>query len=138
MDNSLSQTLSLIRECEICSVIILLALILPSFIQKRSLHETGGFIMNVIIKKEQGLLLTKAEEDKVKLLISNLRAKYEDSVITISITENKAKHSLSIDWKAEDARRFERIRRITGYLVGTIDRWNDAKRAEERDRVKHA
>lgn len=32
---------------------------------------------------------------------------------------------------------FERIRRITGYLVGNMDRWNDAKRAEERDRVKH-
>ncbi len=33
--------------------------------------------------------------------------------------------------------KFERIRRITGYLVGTIDRWNNAKRAEEHDRVKH-
>lgn len=33
--------------------------------------------------------------------------------------------------------RFERIRRITGYLVGTLDRFNDGKRAEERDRVKH-
>ena len=32
---------------------------------------------------------------------------------------------------------FERIRRITGYLVGTIDRWNNAKKAEERERVKH-
>lgn len=32
---------------------------------------------------------------------------------------------------------FERIRRITGYLVGTLDKWNNAKRAEERDRVKH-
>jgi len=32
---------------------------------------------------------------------------------------------------------FERIRRITGYLVGTTSRWNDAKRAEEHDRVKH-
>ena len=32
---------------------------------------------------------------------------------------------------------FERIRRITGYLVGTLDRWNDFKRAEEADRVKH-
>ena len=32
---------------------------------------------------------------------------------------------------------FERIRRITGYLVGTMDKWNDAKKAEERDRVKH-
>ena len=31
----------------------------------------------------------------------------------------------------------ERIRRITGYLVGTLDRFNDAKRTEERERVKH-
>ena len=32
--------------------------------------------------------------------------------------------------------KFERIRRITGYLVGTMDKWNDAKKAEEHDRVK--
>lgn len=32
---------------------------------------------------------------------------------------------------------FERIRRITGYLVGTTERFNNGKRAEERDRVKH-
>ena len=32
---------------------------------------------------------------------------------------------------------FERIRRITGYLVGTVDRFNDGKKAEEHDRVKH-
>ena len=34
--------------------------------------------------------------------------------------------------------KFERIRRITGYLVGTTDRWNDSKQAEECDRVKHS
>lgn len=33
--------------------------------------------------------------------------------------------------------KFERIRRITGYLVGTMERWNDAKKAEEQDRVIH-
>ena len=33
---------------------------------------------------------------------------------------------------------FERIRRITGYLVGTMDRFNNAKRAEVSERVKHA
>ncbi|MEI3479349.1 anaerobic ribonucleoside-triphosphate reductase [uncultured Bilophila sp.] len=33
--------------------------------------------------------------------------------------------------------KFERIRRITGYLVGTVDRFNNAKRAEVHDRVKH-
>ncbi len=34
--------------------------------------------------------------------------------------------------------KFERIRRITGYLTGSLDRWNDAKQAEEHDRVKHS
>ena len=37
----------------------------------------------------------------------------------------------------EDGHAFERIRRITGYLVGTLDRFNNAKRAEESERVKH-
>ncbi|MGI6404343.1 MAG: anaerobic ribonucleoside triphosphate reductase [Oscillospiraceae bacterium] len=37
----------------------------------------------------------------------------------------------------KDGPKFERIRRITGYLVGTLDRFNNAKRAEERDRIKH-
>lgn len=32
---------------------------------------------------------------------------------------------------------FSRTRRITGYLVGTVDRWNDAKKSELKDRVKH-
>lgn len=32
---------------------------------------------------------------------------------------------------------FERIRRITGYLVGTVERFNNGKKAEEHDRVKH-
>lgn len=39
--------------------------------------------------------------------------------------------------RKEHGVKFERIRRITGYLVGTLDRWNNAKQAEERDRVKH-
>ena len=34
--------------------------------------------------------------------------------------------------------KFERIRRITGYLVGTTNRWNNGKKAELRDRVKHS
>ena len=39
--------------------------------------------------------------------------------------------------ETEDSPSFERIRRITGYLVGTLDRFNNAKRAEEHDRVRH-
>lgn len=37
-----------------------------------------------------------------------------------------------------DIVRFQRVRRITGYLVGTVDRWNSAKQSELNDRVKHA
>ena len=44
--------------------------------------------------------------------------------------------SVALDYTLRPPK-FERIRRITGYLVGTIDRWNNAKRAEEHDRVKH-
>ncbi len=40
--------------------------------------------------------------------------------------------------ESEGGPKFERIRRITGYLVGTLDRFNDGKRAEEHDRVKHS
>lgn len=37
-----------------------------------------------------------------------------------------------------EGEKFERIRRVTGYLAGDRDRFNNAKRAEERDRVKHS
>ena len=49
------------------------------------------------------------------------------------ITEKTVKQNTVLIGEGRD---FERIRRITGYLVGTTDRWNNAKRAEERDRVK--
>lgn len=39
---------------------------------------------------------------------------------------------------ADDPAPFQRIRRITGYLVGDMSHWNNAKRAEEADRVKHS
>ena len=40
-------------------------------------------------------------------------------------------------YQVEESESFERLRRITGYLVGSLDRWNDGKRAEEAARVKH-
>lgn len=43
---------------------------------------------------------------------------------------------VDIEYLFEDVP-FSRIRRVTGYLVGDLDRWNDAKRAELEDRVKH-
>ena len=43
----------------------------------------------------------------------------------------------NVDGKVGEGVKFERIRRITGYLVGTIDRFNDAKVSEVNDRIKH-
>ena len=53
--------------------------------------------------------------------------------IWISLTDDG---EVQLDYDAIE-QKFERIRRITGYLVGTVDRWNNAKRAELRERVKH-
>ena len=43
----------------------------------------------------------------------------------------------NVNGKVGEGVKFERIRRITGYLVGTLDRFNDGKTAEVKDRVKH-
>ena len=51
-----------------------------------------------------------------------------------AMNQSKVKN---IDGKVGEGVKFERIRRITGYLVGTIDRFNDAKAKEVKDRVKH-
>ncbi len=57
------------------------------------------------------------------------------------IEEKKGKKAAKAYFDANseyfDEGKFERLRRITGYLVGTLDRWNDAKKAEEKARVKH-
>jgi hypothetical protein len=56
-------------------------------------------------------------------------------IILKSIDDN----NVSVDYytEDEDAPKFERIARITGYLTSTTDRWNSAKQAELRDRVTH-
>ena len=74
-------------------------------------------------------------EQEIIGYIDMLRNEKQDelSQLTISPAENG---EVNLDYELQPAR-FERIRRITGYLVGTIDRWNNAKRAEEHDRVKH-
>ena len=74
-------------------------------------------------------------EQEVVAYIDMLQDENQDelSQLTISPAENG---EVNLDYVLQPAR-CERIRRITGYLVGTIDRWNNAKRAEEHDRVKH-
>lgn len=62
--------------------------------------------------------------------------KYSDKIISLNINvEND--DEVTLTYTLDNDIPFERIRRITGYLVGTLDKWNDAKKQEERDRVKH-
>ena len=64
--------------------------------------------------------------------------KYGDNVIgiTIKIDENDPEW-IDIDYELKSKKPFKRLRRITGYLVGHLKRWNNAKSSEEKDRVKH-
>lgn len=64
--------------------------------------------------------------------------KYGHHVVSMTIKiDEKDPEWIDIDYELDTKRPFKRLRRITGYLVGHLERWNDAKSAEERDRVKH-
>ena len=54
------------------------------------------------------------------------------------VEEASAIHVIASPTERGAGVKFDRIRRITGYLVGTLDRFNNGKRAEEHDRVKHS
>lgn len=74
-------------------------------------------------------------EQEIIGYIEMLRQENQDELSQLTISR-AGEDEVSLDYELQPAK-FERIRRITGYLVGTIDRWNNAKRAEEHDRVKH-
>ena len=81
--------------------------------------------------------LTVEQADKIYEAVKKDNGGTLDGVEHIDFAVENGKGKISYH-KDEDAPRFERIRRITGYLVGTVDRWNNAKQAELHDRVKHA
>lgn len=65
------------------------------------------------------------------------RERYGNNLEHIEIRDTNDKDFLEIAFFPKEKIPFQRIRRITGYLVGSLETWNDAKRAEEADRVKH-
>lgn len=73
-------------------------------------------------------------KDEERALIESATAKYGDALEKLEIHVDGEEVELTYHLRCSP---FERVRRITGYLVGTLDRWNNAKQAEERDRVKH-
>ncbi len=74
-------------------------------------------------------------EKEILSYIHCIESQTSEALVSLSIS-NAGQNDVALDYKLRP-RKFERIRRITGYLVGTTDRWNNAKRAEEHDRVKH-
>ena len=87
---------------------------------------------NVQVKVKNGYM----DEEEIQAYIKYLENKFPNETLkslTISIDGDE----VDLDYVFQP-QNFERIRRIIGYLVGTLDRFNDAKAAEEKDRVKHA
>lgn len=87
--------------------------------------------VNVQVKNSSDAI----HDEEIKKYIDRGYDKYGDSLESIDIEVDG--ENVQLTYHISTTRPFERIRRITGYLVGTLDKWNNAKRAEEHDRVKH-
>lgn len=91
------------------------------------------------ISLKNGDISTISDEEK-QGYIDYARKKYPDEIIDeiiISFDKDENGDEFANLEIHKHAKPFVRIRRITGYLVGTLDRFNNGKRAEEHDRVKH-
>lgn len=76
-----------------------------------------------------------AEPSEAKEYVKYLESKYNRKLERLDINIDGDYADLHYEFEHKP---FERIRRITGYLVGDMSHWNNAKRAEEADRVKHS
>jgi len=88
------------------------------------------FAMKVNVIGEQ------LSQEEIDAYIEYGKKKYSDRVIN-GMTVKTDGDFVDLQYDFEPDVPFDRIRRITGYLVGTLDRFNNGKRAEEHDRVKH-
>ena len=74
-------------------------------------------------------------QKEIDFYVQSLKEQNPDKIIkSVDFTVDGEYVDMKYDY---DSVPFERIRRITGYLVGTLDRFNNGKRAEVEDRVKH-
>lgn len=74
--------------------------------------------------------ISKEEEEYYKKYISDKYPQVKKATVTVD------GDYVDLDFDVPEIK-FQRIARITGYLTTTVDRWNDAKKAELADRVKH-
>lgn len=75
-----------------------------------------------------------ASTDEAHGYVDYLENKYGRKLVSLNINLDGEYADLYYEFEHIP---FERIRRITGYLVGSMDKWNNAKSAEEADRIKH-
>lgn len=80
--------------------------------------------------------ISEISEEEKQAYIDHVRAKYPDEIIDEIIIDIGDDGYVGLEIHKHSIP-FDRIRRITGYLVGSLNRFNDGKKAEEHDRVKH-
>lgn len=79
--------------------------------------------------------LSDVTEEEIANYVKFLKEKTNEEILTLTIYD-AGNGEVTLEYTTKPPK-FERIRRITGYLVGTTERFNNAKQAEEKDRVKH-
>lgn len=80
--------------------------------------------------------ISEISEEEKQAYIDHVRTKYPDEIIDEIIIDIGDDGYVGLEIHKHSIP-FDRIRRITGYLVGSLNRFNDGKKAEEHDRVKH-
>ncbi|WP_241158226.1 MULTISPECIES: anaerobic ribonucleoside-triphosphate reductase [unclassified Adlercreutzia] len=109
---------------------------------QQNLQQDQKPLQDVFMVRDVSVKVNYAHDTDVRVTEQEVRAYIERGNRR---NPNSTVSGLTLDVDGEDvgifyeynAVPFDRIRRITGYLVGTLDRFNDGKRAEEHDRVKH-
>ena len=85
--------------------------------------------------------LCDVDKDEAKRYLDfvdkNADFNHEEFAVAEVYVEDCQDGTVNVDYVLKANRKFERIRRVTGYLSGDLNTWNDAKRAEESERVKH-
>lgn len=88
-----------------------------------------------MVELKTDLDLTSEQKIKIRKAVEEKHGKMDDvEYIEVTPAEDG---QVTVNYKVKDIPKMERIRRVTGYL-SSVDRWNDAKVAELKDRVKHA
>lgn len=112
------------KEQEIC-VEIFNDETIPTYNYRGVQFKTDNEIMDEIVKQQY-----------IEIYQNQLDERNGGKLTVLVVHDDGESEDVEVFYKTA-SEPFERIRRITGYLVGTTDRWNTGKRAEEKDRVKH-